>query len=205
MAADPFPPLREDAVDPDPVVQFRRWYAEAEAADVVQPDAMVVATATPDGGPNARVVLLRGIDDDGFRFFTNLGSTKGHELAADPRAACLFHWREQQRQVRARGRVSPVDDADADAYWFARPRASRISAWASEQSAPVPSREALDAHGDATAARFGAGEVPRPPFWGGYRVRVDELELWQHRENRFHDRLRYVRVGDGWRLERLQP
>ena len=205
MAVHRFPPLREADVDPDPLVQFRRWYAEAEAAGVLQPDAMVVATASPEGDPNARAVLLRGIDDDGFRFFTNFESTKGHELAANPRATCLFHWREQQRQVRARGRVRRVDDADADAYWIARPRASRISAWASEQSALIASRDDLDARGDATAARFADGEVPRPEFWGGYRVRVDELELWQHREDRFHDRLRYVRDGDGWRLERLQP
>ena len=199
-------PLLEAGVDPDPVVQFRRWYAEAEAAGEQQPDSMVVATATAGGEPDARVVLLRGVDDDGFRFFTNLESAKGRTLAANPRAACLFHWRTLQRQVRARGPVEAVPDEDADAYWHARPRPSRISAWASEQSTPIGSRRELDARGDAFAARFGDGDVPRPPFWGGYRVVVEELELWQHRDDRFHDRLRYSRSSDGgWRLERLQP
>lgn len=202
----PIRPLREGDVAADPVVQFRRWYAEAEDSGERQPDAMVVATATPDGEPNARAVLLRGVDDDGFRFFTNFASAKGRELAANARAACLFHWRVLQRQVRARGRVEPVPDADADAYWDARPRASRISAWASHQSAPIDSRAELDARGDEVAARFGSDDVPRPAFWGGYKVVISELELWQHRDDRFHDRLRYTRDVDGsWRLERLQP
>jgi pyridoxamine 5'-phosphate oxidase len=166
---------------------------------------MVVATASPDGLPNARVVLLRGVDGDGFRFFTNFDSAKGRELAANARAACLFHWKALLRQVRARGRVERVPAADADAYWDARPRASRVSAWASAQSEPIGSRAELDAAGDAAARRFGDGDVPRPPFWGGYRVVIDELELWQHRDDRFHDRLRYVLEPDGWRRERLQP
>lgn len=198
-------PLLETDVDPDPVVQFRRWFTEAEAGGELQPDAMVVATASPDGVPNARVVLLRGVDDVGFRFFTDFGSAKGAELAANPRAACLFHWRVLQRQVRARGRVEIVADADADAYWDARPRPSRISAWASKQSVPVDSRAELDARGEAAAHRFGEGDVPRPGFWGGYRVVIDELELWQHRDDRFHDRLRYEHRAGGWRLVRLQP
>jgi pyridoxamine 5'-phosphate oxidase len=199
-------PLREDEVDPDPVVQFRDWFAEAEGAGELQPDAMVVATATPDGAPNARAVLLRGVDHDGFRFFTNFESTKGQELAVNPRAACLFHWRVLQRQVRARGPVERVDEAAADAYWHGRPVASRISAWASAQSAPIASRRALDARGDDVARRFGDDDVPRPPFWGGYKVVIAELELWQHRDDRFHDRLRYSRGPTGsWRIERLQP
>jgi pyridoxamine 5'-phosphate oxidase len=204
--APPLRPLLEDDVDPDPVVQFRRWFAEAEDAGELQPDAMVVATATPAGDPNARAVLLRGVDDDGFRFFTNFDSAKGRELSANPRAACLFHWRVLQRQVRARGRVERVDDDDADAYWNARPLASRVSAWASVQSAPIGSRPELDARGDEVARRFGDDDVPRPEFWGGYKVVIDELELWQHRDDRFHDRLRYTRdPAGGWRIERLQP
>jgi len=209
MASDPRP-LVESDVDPDPIVQFRRWYDDAEVHGVSERDAMVVATATPDGAPNARVVLFRGIDDGGFRFFTNVESTKGRELEANPRAAVLFHWHELHRQVRARGTVERLPDADADTYWRSRPRVSRISAWASAQSEPIASRAELDARRAAVAGRYGrhadGDDVPLPPFWGGYRVVVDELELWQHREDRSHDRLRYTRAPDGtWRMERLQP
>jgi pyridoxamine 5'-phosphate oxidase len=199
--------LLEADVDPDPIAQFRRWYAEAEAHTVDQPDAMVVATAAPGGEPDARVVLLRGIDERGFSFFTNFESRKGRDLRASPRAAALFHWRELGRQVRAKGAVEPVADVAADAYWSQRPRASRISAWASAQSEVISSREELDRRAAAIAARFGPdGDVPRPPHWGGYRIVVEELELWQHREHRLHDRLHYVHAADGsWSIERLQP
>lgn len=199
--------LDETEVDPDPIVQFRRWYDDAVAHGADQPDAMTVATAGAGGTPNARVVLLRGIDDDGFRFFTNLESTKGVELAANPRVAVLFHWREVGRQVRARGVVEPVPTEDAIAYWQQRPRDSRISAWASRQSQPIASRAAMERTADEVLERLGAdGDLDLPSFWGGYRVVVHELELWQHREHRFHDRVRYTQGGAGaWTIERLQP
>lgn len=199
--------LRESDVDPDPFVQFTRWYDDAVANRELQPDAMVVASCTPDAVPSARMVLLRGVDDRGFCFYTNYDSRKGRELDANPRAAIAFHWPEVLRQVRATGAVERVDDAESDAYWSNRPRASRISAWASEQSEVVVSRDELEARIVELEARFGDGDIPRPPGWGGYRVVPDDVEFWQHRDDRLHDRLRYARRagGDGWRIERLQP
>jgi pyridoxamine 5'-phosphate oxidase len=199
--------LRESDVDPDPFVQFTRWYDDAVANRELQPDAMVVASCTPDAVPSARMVLLRGVDDRGFCFYTNYDSRKGRELDANPRAAIAFHWPEVLRQVRATGAVERVDDAESDAYWSNRPRASRISAWASEQSEVVVSRDELEARVVELEARFGDGDIPRPPGWGGYRVVPDDVEFWQHRDDRLHDRLRYARRagGDGWRIERLQP
>jgi pyridoxamine 5'-phosphate oxidase len=200
------PWLREDDVDPDPIRQFQRWYDDAEARGVLAPDAMVVASATPDGRPSARVVLLRGLDERGFAFYTNFESRKGRELEANPSAAVLFHWPEVHRQVRATGRVERVAHAESVAYWNNRPRASRISAWASAQSEPIGSRAELEARAAAAEQRFGDGDVPLPPFWGGYRLAPDELELWEHRDDRLHDRLRYRRTdGGAWVLERLQP
>jgi pyridoxamine 5'-phosphate oxidase len=200
------PPLREEDVDPDPIAQFRRWYDDAAAGGALQPDAMIVATATPDGRPSTRAVLLRGLDDRGFCFYTNFESRKARELATNPNAALLFHWPEVQRQVRATGRVERVAEEESEFYWANRPRASRISAWASAQSAPIGSREELEERADEVAARFAEGDVPLPPFWGGYRVVPDELELWQHQEDRLHDRLLYRRAGTGsWTIERLQP
>lgn len=201
--------LREQDVEPDPMAQVQRWVDEARWADVVDFDAMVVATATPDGEPSARVVLLRGLDAHGLRFYTNYESRKGRDLASNPRAALLLHWRELGRQVRVVGDVTRLSSEESVAYWEARPRASRLSAWASEQSAPVESRAALEGAVDDVRARFGDGEddpVPLPPFWGGYLVTPDEVELWQHRDDRLHDRLRYRRASDRtWQLERLQP
>jgi pyridoxamine 5'-phosphate oxidase len=199
--------LRESDVDPDPFVQFTRWYDDAVANRELHPDAMVVASCTPDAVPSARMVLLRGVDDRGFCFYTNYDSRKGRELDANPRAAIAFHWPEVLRQVRATGAVERVDDAESDAYWSNRPRASRISAWASEQSEVVVSRDELEARVVELEARFGDGDIPRPPGWGGYRVVPDDVEFWQHRDDRLHDRLRYARRagGDGWRIERLQP
>lgn len=188
-------------------MQFSRWYVDAVAHDQVQPEAMVVATSTPDAVPSARMVLLRGVDARGFCFYTNYHSRKARELDANPRAAIVFHWPEVLRQVRVTGSVARVDDAESDEYWNNRPRPSRISAWASEQSEVVATRDELEARVVDLEERFSGGDVPRPPGWGGYRVVPDDVEFWQHRDDRLHDRLRYARRagGDGWRIERLQP
>ena len=200
------PPLREDDVDPDPIVQFRRWYHDAEVRGVLAADAMIVASAAPDGRPSARVVLLRGLDERGFAFYTNFESRKGRELDANPHAAALFHWPEVHRQVRATGRVERVSQAESERYWGNRPRASRISAWASAQSETIASREELEARAAEVEARFGDGEVPLPAFWGGYRLVPEELELWEHRDDRLHDRVRYTLTAERvWIIDRLQP
>jgi pyridoxamine 5'-phosphate oxidase len=201
----PARPLRATDLDHDPFVQFERWYEDAFAHGQLQPDAMVVASSSPDGQPSARLVLLRGIDARGFCFYTNYDSRKGRELETNPRAAIAFHWPEVLRQVRATGTVEHVSDEESDAYWHARPRPSRISAWASEQSDVVASRAALEAAVEEVETRFGDGDVPRPARWGGYRVVPAEVEFWQHRDDRLHDRFRYLRVEDGWRIDRLQP
>ena len=199
-------PLDVDDLDPDPFVQFSRWYDDALEHGQLQPDAMVVASSTGDGRPSARMVLLRGVDARGFCFFTNFDSRKGRELEANPRAAIAFHWPEVLRQVRATGSVVRVSDEESDRYWYARPRESRVSAWASAQSDVVASRADLEAQVDDVEARFAGGDVPRPPGWGGFRVVPGELEFWQHRDDRLHDRLRYTPEADGsWRIERLQP
>lgn len=197
--------LGEQDAPPDPMSQFRRWFAEAEAAGVVDHDAMVVATADRGGDPNARVVLLRGVDERGFRFYTNFESAKGRELAERPRAALVLHWREQGRQVRITGAVTRLDDQESLAYWRHRPRASRLSAWASRQSEPIADRSTLETAAAEIADRFGDEEVPLPPFWGGYLVTPDAVEFWQHRDDRLHDRLRYQRSDEGWVCQRLQP
>jgi len=198
-------PLCEDDVGPEPMAEVERWVGEARAAGVHEWDAMVVATADATGAPSARVVLLRGLDARGFCFYTSFASRKGRELAENARAAIVLHWREQGRQVRATGTVTRLTADESSAYWQSRPRASRLSAWASRQSAPIADREALEREVAAAAARFGDGDVPRPPFWGGFRVVPDEVELWQHRDDRLHDRLAYHRAGDAWVRARLQP
>jgi pyridoxamine 5'-phosphate oxidase len=205
----PARPLHARDLDTDPFVQFQRWYDDAQQHGQLQPDAMVVATSTPDGHPSARMVLLRGVDARGFCFYTNFDSRKGEELAANPHAAIALHWPEVLRQVRATGRVERVADEESDAYWFARPRASRVSAWASAQSEPVGTREELEANVHEVEARFADGDVPRPDAWGGFRVVPDEIEFWQHRDDRLHDRFVYTRSDDssraGWQVVRLQP
>lgn len=194
-------------------MQFQRWFDDADAHGQLQPDAMVVATSTPDGHPSARMVLLRGVDERGFRFYTNFDSRKGGELAANPHAAIALHWPEVLRQVRATGRVERVSDAESDAYWYARPRASRVGAWASAQSRPIATREELEARVAELESRFDGVDVPRPDGWGGFRVVPDEIEFWQHRDDRLHDRFVYsrptVRSDDrsdhDWEVVRLQP
>jgi pyridoxamine 5'-phosphate oxidase len=199
--------LRESDVDADPLRQFRRWYEEALVADIVQPEAMVLATATADGQPAARMVLLRGFDERGFVFFSNYDSRKGKELAANPQAALVFYWDLQDRQVRVEGRVERASAAESDAYFSSRPRGSRLGAWASPQSAVLSGREELDSQVRDVEARFAGLEmVPRPPNWGGFRVVPEVIEFWQGQPSRLHDRLCYRRQGDGtWQLQRLAP
>jgi pyridoxamine 5'-phosphate oxidase len=200
------PPLTEADLLDDPIALFERWYAEAQAAGVPQADAMTLATATPDGVPSARVVLLKGVDARGFRFFTNEESRKGRELAANPQAALTVLWAPLERQVRVGGAVQRLPAAESDAYFATRPRGSQLGAWASQQSRPIPSRDELDARWARLEERYAGREVPRPPHWGGYRVRPLALEFWQGRTNRMHDRFVYTRAPDGgWRRERLQP
>jgi len=197
--------LREDAVLGDPIGQLQRWVGEAERDGVRDWDAMVVATADPAGVPSARVVLLRGVDERGLRFYSSYDSAKGRDLEANPRAALVLHWREQGRQVRVVGPVTRLTPEESTEYWRNRPPASQLSAWASRQSEPVPDRAALEAAVEEVRTRYADGDIPLPPFWGGFLVEPEEIELWQHRDDRLHDRLRYRRAGDGWVLERLQP
>ena len=191
-------------------MQFRAWFDDAVAHRVAQPEAMTVASVDAQGRPSARMVLLRGLDDRGFTFFTNYGSRKAGELDANPHAAIVFHWPMVLRQVRATGAVERVSDAESDEYWSTRPRGSQIGAWASAQSAVVADRSVLEAAVAESEARFSGdggadAPVPRPADWGGYRVVPGVIEFWQHRDDRLHDRLRYVRAGDAWDLARLQP
>jgi pyridoxamine 5'-phosphate oxidase len=191
-------------LDPDPIAALRAWLADAAEASP-QPDAMAVATSTPDGRPSARVVLLRGIDERGLVFFTNLGSRKGEELAENPRAAAVLHWWELGRQVRVEGAVEEVERDESAVYWATRPRASRVAAWASPQSEPLSDREELETLFEDTEERFAEEDVPLPGFWGGLRIVPESFEFWTHRDDRLHDRIRYVRERDGWRRERLAP
>lgn len=188
----------------DPLAQIQEWMEDARRV-VSEPHAMTLATATTEGVPSARVVLLRGIDERGLRFFTNRASRKSGELSANPRAALAIHWWELGRQIRVEGRVEALSHEESAAYWETRPRGSQIAAWASPQSQPLSDRAELDARVAEMNARFGHGSVPLPPFWGGYRVVPDAIELWEHRDDRLHDRLRYVREDGGWRSERLAP
>jgi pyridoxamine 5'-phosphate oxidase len=195
----------EGDLDRDPLAQFGRWYDDARAASGFDADAVAVATATPDGHPSARMVLLKGFDEAGLVFFTNYGSRKGSELEANPRAALLFHWPESGRQVRVEGPVERLPREQSMEYARSRPRQSQLSALASPQSRPVPSREWLEQRVAELDAEHPDQQLPVRDEWGGYRVRPQAWEFWQHRDNRLHDRFRYLPAQAGWRIERLGP
>jgi pyridoxamine 5'-phosphate oxidase len=192
-------------VDPDPIVQWRRWHDDALEAGVSEPNAMTIATVDPAGVPDARVVLVRGADQRGFAFFTNYTSPKSTQLDANPVAAAVFAWLDLHRQCRVRGHVTRLDDTASDDYFASRPRGSQLGAWASPQSQVIADRDELDRLVADVEARFDGAPVPRPPFWGGWLLVPDVVEVWQGRPSRLHDRLRYRRDGDGWRIERLAP
>jgi pyridoxamine 5'-phosphate oxidase len=216
-------PLRRRDLDPDPLRQFRAWFQQAEERGVALPEAAALATASRDGKPSARMVLLKGLDERGFVFHTGYGSRKSRDLADNPRAALLVHWPELGRQVRVEGRVDRVPRKESEAYFRTRPRGGQLAAWASRQSEPIESRDELERRFQALEARYAAAEPPLPEHWGGFRLAPDEYEFWQHRENRLHDRFRYrrhdthstLRGGRGraerlsgeseWLIERLQP
>ena len=191
----------------EPLVLFAEWFAEARQSEPVNPDAMTLATVDDSGMPNARMVLLKGFDDRGFVFYTNTGSVKGRELAATSKAALTFYWKSLQRQVRLRGVVEPVSAAEADAYFASRSRMAQIGAWASKQSTALECRLAFEKAIAVQTARFAIGQVPRPPYWSGYRIVPQEIEFWQERPFRLHDRIAFRRAGPTapWTKIRLYP
>lgn len=189
----------------DPIAQFSVWFEDAIKAEPSNANAMTLATVGPDGRPSTRMVLLKEHDSQGFVFYTNFNSQKGRELAANPHASLCFYWKSLGRQIRVEGKAGRVSDAEADAYYASRPRGSRIGAWASEQSQPVDSRDVLEARVRDLTAKYGDGEIPRPPHWSGFRVVPDRIEFWTDRPDRLHDRQLFVRTPDGWSEQRLQP
>jgi len=192
-------------VDADPMVQWKLWYAEAGAAECIEPHAFVLSTIDAEGWPQSRYLLVRGADDRGFAFFTNYDSAKSQQLAETARAAMLFTWLQLHRQVRVVGDVERLPEPESDAYFASRPRESQIGAWSSPQSQPIPDREWLEHRVEQMAAAFGDGDIARPAFWGGWLLRPRMFEFWQGRPSRLHDRVRYTPSGDGWQLTRLAP
>ena len=198
--------LSETDVLADPIAQFQKWFAEAVKAQVMEPNAMDLSTVTPDGKPSSRIVLIKQFDERGFTWYTNYNSDKGQQLEHNPNAALLFFWRELERQVRIEGTVVKTTAAESDEYFNVRPLQSRLSAIASQQSAPIDSRATLESHYEAVAAALGDAQPPRPAHWGGYRLQPERIEFWQGRRSRFHDRIVFTRGADGqWSMQRLQP
>ena len=198
--------LRRVDLHPNPIEQFRAWFAAALAADIYDVNAMSLATATPDGKPSVRIVLLKGVDSRGFSFFTNYDSEKGRQLEANPNASLCFYWLKLERQIRISGPVERTSREDSAAYFHSRPAGSRLAAWASKQSEVIDARKVLDARFEEMAERFEGEEISLPPHWGGYRVIPDQIEFWQGRPNRLHDRFRYtLRANGSWQIDRLAP
>lgn len=197
--------LHEAEVAANPITQFQKWFEQAVAAQLAHPEAMTLATATREGKPSARIVLLKSVDERGFSFFTNYESRKSHELAQNAHASLVFWWNELERQVRIEGRVERVSAQESDDYFRTRPRGSQIGAWASAQSETLPNREALEKNARDFEEKFGEAEIPRPPHWGGFRLTPHAIEFWQGRLNRLHDRIRYRLRNDDWLIERLAP
>lgn len=198
--------LSETEVNPNPFIQFKQWFEQALSAQLPEPNAMTIATATPDGKPSARMVLLKDCDERGFVFFTNYNSRKGQELAENPQAALVFWWAELERQVRIIGHVEKVSEAESDKYFYSRPENSRLGAWASHQSEAIASREVLEQNLQKLHHQYENQEIPRPSHWGGLRVIPTEIEFWQGRPSRLHDRLLYTRLdAQSWKIQRLSP
>jgi pyridoxamine 5'-phosphate oxidase len=189
----------------EPFALFSQWFEDARLREVNDPEAMALATVDADGLPDVRMVLCKGVEADGLVFYTNAESAKGRQIEANPQAAALFHWKTLRRQARFRGAVTPLDDAASDLYFHSRPRASQIGAWASQQSRPLESRAGLEQRVAEYTERFGEGEIPRPPYWRGFRIAVREAELWADGDYRLHDRVRFTRAGEGWTRRRLYP
>ena len=197
--------LLEKDVDPDPIQQFHRWWNEAILSNIEEPNAMTLATSNRKGYPSARIVLLKGMSNDGFVFYTNYESRKAAELKENPNASLLFFWKELERQVRIEGTVTKISEEKSKEYFLSRPVLSKIGAWSSPQSSVIPGRDHLEENVIKYQQQFDDGEIPKPPHWGGYEVKPTRIEFWQGRRNRLHDRLQYTFTNDKWIIERLAP